>query len=123
MDESAMARRQAMQAYDNDMSQVHIPGRKGMDEQGSLVEKYKVKKGMPQAFGVFGQFLKKAKQLRIVKQMFLQNIGQQEQQVYTMVERLKSLLNDPEKELQGMNFPDEEEGQGPQQQPDMNIRY
>ena len=45
-----------------------------MDEQGSLVEKYKMKAGMPQASGVLGHFLKKAKQLQTVKQMFLQNI-------------------------------------------------
>ena len=95
-----------------------------MDERGSLVEKFKKKDEVPILEKGMGELIKQMRGFQQMKAMVMQQFQQKEQALSTMSQQLMQMMpKKPERELQGMNFP-EEQGQGQGQgQPDMKIRY
>lgn len=97
------------------------------DVRGLTVEKYNVKPGVDNTLGKIRQVQKKIKQFQMVKDLLdkkMQEMGK------TLTSQGQSLLgtlpSDPMRDLPGMNFNEENNGQDSNQQPSqdsMRMRY
>ena len=106
-----------------------------MDIQGDLVEKYKKKDDVPLLEKSIQEAVKRMKDFQMAKQAIMKQLEEREQAYATVGQQLMSMMpQEPGRELQGMNFGDEEDPeqemggmgqQGPMVPPgaDPQLRY